>query len=93
MAVAETAIDIIVQFLAAIASKLPEVIQAGFDMIISFLNGMADAINNNSELLIEAFNNLLLAVISAGVKAITGSIELFKDAGKLVLESGLVQSY
>lgn len=91
MAVAETAVDIIVQFLAAISSKIPEVIQAGFDMIISFLNGMADAINNNSELLIEAFNNLLLAVINAGIKAITGSIELFKDAGKLILESGLVQ--
>lgn len=89
--ITEAAIDIVVQFLEAIATKLPDVIQAGFDLLISFLNGMTDGINENTDLLIEAFNGLILAIVDAGIKALEGSMDLFKEVGQKIMDSGLVQ--
>lgn len=89
-AITETAVDIILEFLNGISKKIPEVVQAGFDMLVSFINGMAEAINRNTSVLIKAFNNLIKAIVNAGIASLKGSIDLFKSVGKSLMDSGLI---
>lgn len=85
------AIDIVVQFIQGITEMIPKVIEAGFDLAISFINGLADALRGNKETLVSAIKNLILAMIEAGLQLLTGSTTLFKDAGVVIMNSGLIQ--
>ena len=89
--ITKKAVEIAVNFIQGIASKMGDIIQAGFDMFVGFINGMTDAINNNTDVLIEAFNGLVMALVNAGIKVLTNSVELFKTAGKALMDSGLVK--
>ena len=89
--VVETAIEIVINFIDGVASMIPKVIQAGVDLIISFIDGLAEAIRGNTDRMIEAMNNLMTAIIEAGIKMLKGSLNLFKDVGSLIMDSGFVQ--
>ena len=89
--VVETGIEIVTEFLAGISEKLPDVIQAGFDLLISFLQGITDAINNNTEVMVETVKGLFLALIGAAIEVLNGAIELIWEAGKKLIDSGLIQ--
>jgi phage-related protein len=58
-------INVIVQFLNGVASKLPAIINSAFTVIISFINGLADAIRNNNPAIFAAIGNLLGAIVGA----------------------------
>jgi tape measure domain-containing protein len=74
-------VNVIVAFLDGISSQLPRVIQAGFNLIISFIEGLATALENNKGRLIAAIQNLMAAMISAGVSAVTSSVSRMYQAG------------
>lgn len=83
-------VDIIVAFLTAIGQETPRVIDAGFKMIIDFVNGLADAIRENTPVLGKAMGNLAGAMIEGLVGGITGGIksvvDSVKNLGKSVLD-------
>lgn len=89
--VVQTAIDIVLGFLEGIASKIPDIIQAGFDLLLSFINGITNAINTNTPLLIEAMQDLFWALVDAALAVLTGNLNLFKEAGKRIMNNGLVE--
>lgn len=64
---------------------------AGFQAIIAFLNGLAESIRTNMPILMDAVNNLFQAIIEAGIAILTGSIDIFRNAGDTIMNSGLVQ--
>ena len=82
----DTGSKIVISFIEGITKKIPELIQAAFEFVIAFINGVANAIRNNSQLLVEAIQNLITAFIGAGVKMIESSIEKFKEAGKNLID-------
>lgn len=88
--VVATAIEIIVNFINGIASMIPRVIQAGFDLILSFVNGLAEALRGNTKPVTEAITNLMDALITTGVKVLTGSIDGFVNVGKNIAK-GLIR--
>ena len=89
--VVQTAVDVVIGFLEGIAKKLPDIIQAGFDLLIAFINGISKAIDENSALLVEAMKNLFLSLIGAALEVLKGAISLIWEAGKKLIDSGLIQ--
>lgn len=89
--VVETAINIVINFLEGIAKKIPDVIQAGFDILLAFITGLTKAINKNTPLLVEAMQDLIIALLDAAVTVLTGGVDLFKKIGEKIMNSGLVQ--
>jgi tape measure domain-containing protein len=65
-----TAGHVVEEFLRGIGDAAPGVIQAGVDMIVSYIEGMAKAIRNNSERVGEAGADLGLAIIEGMVKGL-----------------------
>ena len=89
--VVQTAIDIVLGFIDGIAKKLPDVIQAGFNLLLSFINGITNAINTNTPLLVDAMKELALALVDAAILVITGGVDLFKEAGQKIMDTGLIK--
>ncbi|MGL5255380.1 MAG: tape measure protein [Brevinema sp.] len=59
----EAGANIIIAFLEGIGQQVPRVIDAGFKLIIDFINGLADAIRENTPLLLDAVTNLCTAFL------------------------------
>ena len=78
--IADAAVDIIVAFIKAIGVQTPRIIEAGFVLIIDFLNGLADAIRNNTHLLVQAAINLAGAIIEGIVKGLLYGVKAVIDA-------------
>ena len=85
------AIDLIVAFVNGIGANIGKVVQSGFDLIISFINGLTNAINENTPALVEAMKGLILALLNAALLVLTGGVDLFGEAGKMIMDSGLIQ--
>lgn len=75
--VVDSAVNLGVNFLAALQKNLPRLIQAGVDFVLSFINGVANAIRSNSPKLGEAGANLGSALIEGMLRA------LIAGAGKI----------
>lgn len=73
--ITQLAIDIIVNFVNALSSREEVLADAGFNFLISFFNGTANAIAQNGPVLIDSINNLILSVI----EVIVGAIPFFGD--------------
>lgn len=86
----QAGVDIIVAFAMGVASAIPQLVDAGFKAIIEFINGLAEAIRTNTPLLMDAVSNLFQAIIEAGIAILTGSVDMFSDAGDTIINSGLV---
>lgn len=82
-------VDIVVAFLTAIGQETPRIIDAGFKMIIDFVNGLADAILENTPVLGEAMGNLAGAMIEGLIGGITSGIKRVVDSVKNLGESAL----
>ena len=81
--------DLVVGLLNGITKNLPKIVQAGFDMLLGFIDGITQAINNNTDSLIESMNNLVMAMINAAIKVIKGAFDLGKqirDLGKNLID-------
>lgn len=89
--VVNAAIDVVIAFIDGISQKLPDVIQAGFNLLINFINGITNAINTNTPIIVEAIQNLILALINAAVTVLTGSVDLFKKIGETIMNSGFIR--
>lgn len=89
--VVQTAIDVVLGFLDGIEQRLPAVIQAGFDLLLSLIIGITDAIDKNTPLLVEAMKNLILTILEAAGTVLLGGVDLFKEIGNSIMNSGLVQ--
>lgn len=87
----QAGVDIIVSFAMGVATAIPQLVDAGFQAIIAFLNGLAESIRTNMPILMDAVNNLFQAIIEAGIAILTGSIDIFRNAGDTIMNSGLVQ--
>lgn len=89
--IVETAIDIVLNFIKGIEEKLPDIIQAGFDLLLSFINGISDAIDRNTPLMVAAMKKLFWSIVNAGLTVMGGGVDLFRDIGKKVMDSGLIK--
>jgi flagellar biosynthesis chaperone FliJ len=65
------------------------VIDAGVKMIISFINGVADAIRNNSSAMGAAGANLGTAVVEGMARGIAGGIGVVTDAAKRMAKNAI----
>lgn len=79
-------IDVVISFIKGVASMLGKIIQAGFDLMLAFINGLADGIRRNTNAMIDAMQNLMSAVVEAGIKALTGSITGFFKVGVNIVD-------
>lgn len=52
-------IEFFAGFIEGITASLPRLIQAGIDMMLTFVNGMADGLRDNTDAMILAFDNLM----------------------------------
>lgn len=87
-------IDTVLNAFRAITDKLPEIIQVGVDFVISFIEGMSDAIDNNSERFRDAIIKLFKSVLAAiatllGIKS--DSSQSFEEIAVAIV-NGLVDS-
>ena len=55
-------------------------------MLLSFLNGIADAIDRNTQPMIDAMTRLIKSILNAALKVLSGGINLFADIGKALME-------
>jgi len=83
--VVQAGIDVVIGFVNGVASKLPDIIQAAFNLIICFVNGLALAINNNTPALVKAMQNLMDALVHAGLLVLSGAVGSFSNAGSTVI--------
>lgn len=63
---------IVYNFLMALGEQAPALAEAGFNLVVQFLNGIADAIANNGPQIIVAVESILLAIIETIASAIPG---------------------
>lgn len=82
---AKSAADLITAFMAAIGEETPRIIDAGYKMIIDFVNGLADAIRDNAGDLVESFMNLGSAIVEG---IIDGMFAGIKGIGKSIVNIG-----
>ena len=73
--VVESAVDVVVAFLRAIGEETPRIIDAGFKMVIDFIDGLAEAIRENTPVLIESIGDLAGAIIEGLVEGLTAGID------------------
>lgn len=85
----QAGIDIVIGIIDGISSKIGDVIQAGFDLVISFINGVADALRNNTPVVMSAMSNLFSACIEAAVAIVFGGVGMFVDGG-IALVKGII---
>ena len=60
----KVAVDICVAFINGISNKISDIVQAGFNFIISFINALADAVRSNAGAVADAAINLVTAFFS-----------------------------
>lgn len=87
--IVQKGIEMVLALISGIISMLPTLIQAGFDLVISFINGLAEALRGNTQPLLDAFGNLITALIEFGKSALTMSIPSFAQVGKDII-NGLI---
>lgn len=71
---------IVYDFLMALGEQAPALAEAGFNLIVQFLNGVADAIANNGPQIIDAINSIVLAILETVASAIPGFGKYAADA-------------
>lgn len=84
-------IEIILAFLDGVQSKMGDVTQKAFDLLLEFIKSMTESIKTNTPLLVTAMHDLIMALVDAGIQVLTGGIATFEDAGKKIMDSGLIQ--
>lgn len=62
---AKAGADLMVAFLQAIGAEIPRIVDEAYKCAIALINGLAEAIDNNNEALMDAVDNLMGAVIDA----------------------------
>lgn len=79
---------VIKSVIQGLSTQLPAVIQAGFELVVAFINGVAEALRGNAGPLFEALGNLLSSIIEmvlTGLQTIVQAIPVIGDN----LSSGL----
>lgn len=84
-------IEIILAFLDGVQSKMGDVIQKAFDLLLEFIKSMTESIKTNTPLLVTAMHDLIMALVDAGIQVLTGGIATFEEAGQKIMDSGLIQ--
>ena len=67
--------------LEGLSSKLPALIDAAFGLMIAFINGLADAIEKNTPIVLAAIIKLLLAIPKALLNMQVNMISSFFKMG------------
>lgn len=86
---ARKATDMMIAFMKAISTEVPRLVDAGMKMITDLLNGIANAIRNNSAAMNEAGRNVASAIIEGMVGGITGGISQVVNAAKKMAKGAL----
>ena len=86
--IVEAAIEICDNFINGITAKLPELIDTALKFIIGFIDGLAQAIENNHE----ALNNSVASLMNAIIDAIIDFIPKMLDVGKNIIE-GIMEGF
>lgn len=79
--------SLISNFLISLGKHMGEIVDAGFKMIINFLNGVADAIRNNSEKMGEAGANIASAIVDGMINFLKGAVGRVADAAANIAKS------
>lgn len=89
--IVDLVVDIVTTFIDSLAAQTKQIIDCVCNLVIVVVNGLADSIRENTPLLVEAIENLIDALIGAGLAVLEGSVDIFKNAGQKIMNSGLVQ--
>lgn len=83
-------IDIINAYLTAIAEKIPEIVDSGWNLIISWINGMKDGVEAHLPELITAVQELGLAIVKGLVKGLidgrNNAVDAIKELGQMLID-------
>lgn len=87
----DSAVNVVVTFINGVADQTKKISDSAFYVIITFINGLADSIRENTPLLMDAINNLIDSLIGAVLDILEGSVDIIKNAGEKIMDSGLVK--
>lgn len=76
--------SILVNFMNGLALAAPTLIEAGVNLIISLIDGMAGAIINNADRLVNAMNNVFWSIIYALLALVQGAVEKIPGIGGMI---------
>lgn len=79
--VVKGAVDLVLLFINTVLARLPEVVNAGMLLIISFLNGLSDALRTHSGELGLAIANIMTAILESAADIIISFGSVFKENG------------
>lgn len=82
--IASSATTLITTFLDNIGKNAPKVVEAGFKMILDFMNGLADSIRKNIPLIMDAAWEIADALIDGVIKGLKNSVGRAVDSVKQV---------
>lgn len=87
--IVQAGMAIATEFMNGISAKLPDLIDAGFNLIITYIEALATAIDENAERLGEAAWHLIKALVMGLVNGAKGffkePVAMIKDLGKKVI--------
>jgi hypothetical protein len=84
--------EIITNFLNALATQLPQIVNAGMNLIVQFINGLALSLETNGPVLGAALHNLFFAAINTVLTFLTGgAVTNIKAAADKIMNSGFVR--
>lgn len=87
--VVDTAVKVIQAYLKAIGDNIPKIIQSGVTLILKFINGLTQAINDNSEKLGVAGGNLAKAIIRGMANGLLAGVGTIVSAARNVATNAL----
>ena len=90
--IVDLVVDTVLATIEAVIAQIPKIGQAGVDIVLGLINGLADGINKNTPRIKEAFENLFKAIVNAVLTllGIHSPSTVFDDIGKNIIE-GLKQ--
>jgi tape measure domain-containing protein len=83
-------IDVINAYLNAVASRIPELVDSGWNLIISWIDGMKEGVDNHLPELITSVQELGLAIIKGLVKGLidgrNNAFDAIKELGQMLID-------
>lgn len=87
----DSAVNVIVTFVDGMADQTKKITDCLFYFFITVINELADSIRENTPSLMDAIANLIDSLIGAFLDILDGSIDIIKNAGEKIMDSGLVK--
>ncbi|MHC3892311.1 hypothetical protein ACXONH_09505, partial [Streptococcus thermophilus] len=73
--------DCVIHFMDGVSNKLPEIIDSGINLALSFIEGVADGLINNQDRIATAIEKVIRALLTTGITVLTAGVHDFVTKG------------